>query len=73
MTQAEAREALWLAWLARARLERAARGHDESDTAEMFERREYLGFGRWLAGTRAMLPGFAPRGSRARPSDRGGN
>ncbi len=59
---------MWLAWLDRARLERAARGHDEADTDEMFERRERVGFGRWLAQNRATLPGFTAHGVRPRSS-----
>jgi len=65
----EAEGALWLAWLDRARLERAARGHDESDTDEKFEDRERIGFKRWLAKNRKTLPGFGPHGSRSRPVD----
>lgn len=73
MTQDEAREAAWLAWLARARLERDARGHDPSDTDGAFVKRERTGFTRWMAANRRSLPGFAPRGSRRPPSDQGGN
>jgi hypothetical protein len=69
----EAESALWLAWLARARLERAARGHDESDTEETFKAREKVGFRRWLAKNRTALPGFGPHGSRRPPRDQGGN
>lgn len=69
VTQKEAEGALWFAWLDRARLERRARGHDESDTEQAFEAREHVGFRRWLARNRASLPGFAKRGSRARPVD----
>jgi hypothetical protein len=69
VTHKEAEGALWLAWLDRARLERSARGHDESDTEQTFEARERVGFRRWLAKNRATLPGMAPRGSRARPVD----
>lgn len=69
MTQKEAEAGLLAAWLDRARLERAARGHDPSDTDAAFKARERLGFRRWLAKHRAELPGFAKRGARLRPVD----
>lgn len=69
MTQKEAEDALWLAWIDRARQERRARGHDESDTEQAFEARERVGFRRWLAANRRTLPGFAKHGGRARPVD----
>jgi hypothetical protein len=73
MNQNEARDAAWLAWLARAQFERDARGHDPSDSDEAFRKRERVGFTRWMAKHRSALPGFAPHGSRRPPSDRGGN
>ena len=75
MTHKEAEGALWLAWIDRARLERAARGHDESDTDEKFEAREHVGFKRWLAKNRPALPGFGKHGARTRPvhDDTGAN
>lgn len=73
MTHKEAEGALWMAWLDRARLERMARGHDESDTEQAFEARERVGFRRWLARNRSALPGFAKRGARIRPIDPGLN
>lgn len=73
MTHKEAEGALWLAWLDRARLERQARGHDESDTEQAFEAREKVGFRRWLAKNRGGLPGFENRGSRVRPVDPSAN
>ena len=73
MNQREATDAMWIAWFARALLERAARGHDPADTADLFYDRERLGFTRWMARNRAYLPGFAPHGSRRPPRDQGGN
>jgi hypothetical protein len=73
VTHKEAYDAAWFVWLARAQLERDARGHDESDTDEAFRKREHVGFTRWMAKHRASLPGFAPHGSRRPPSDQGGN
>jgi hypothetical protein len=73
MNQREAYDALWLAWFARAQLERDSRGHDPADTDTMFADRERVGFRRWMAKQRASLPGFAPHGSRRPPRDQGGN